>query len=120
MILTWADAHHARTGAWPTARTGPIVEAPGETWMSVDKALSKGFRGLPGRQSLAQLLRQERSVPERRGRRAPQPDWRRRAAELRAQGLAPKEIARQLEVSAAAVYELLQRLADQAGPEERG
>jgi hypothetical protein len=84
--------------------------------MAVDKALSKGFLGLPGGQSLTQLLRQERGVPERRGRRAPQPDWRRLAAELRAQGLAPKEIARQLQVSAAAVYELLQQLAQPPRP----
>jgi hypothetical protein len=69
LILSWADTQHARTGQWPTSRSGAIPEAPGETWMAVDKALSKGFRGLPGGQSLALLLRQECGLPERRGRR---------------------------------------------------
>src|SRR5262245_22859972 len=31
-ILAWADAHRRRTGTWPTAASGPIPEAPGETW----------------------------------------------------------------------------------------
>src|SRR5207244_488778 len=31
-ILAWADAHHKRTGTWPTGASGPIAEAPGETW----------------------------------------------------------------------------------------
>jgi hypothetical protein len=31
MILTWADAHHQRTGAWPRHDAGPIPEAPSET-----------------------------------------------------------------------------------------
>ena len=47
-ILAWADAHHRRTGEWPTQDSGPIVGAPGEKWMGVDVALNKGGRGLPG------------------------------------------------------------------------
>src|SRR5262249_14050324 len=31
-ILAWADAHHARTGKWPTILSGPVPEAPGDTW----------------------------------------------------------------------------------------
>jgi hypothetical protein len=31
-ILGWADAHHARTGAWPTRRSGPVADAPGTPW----------------------------------------------------------------------------------------
>src|SRR5262249_50686037 len=31
-ILAWADAYHERTGSWPTSASGPIAEAPGETW----------------------------------------------------------------------------------------
>src|SRR5437016_3815141 len=27
-ILKWADAHHTRTGAWPTLLSGNIPEAP--------------------------------------------------------------------------------------------
>jgi hypothetical protein len=58
-----ADAHHRRTGRWPSARSGPIPEAPGETWGMVAAALPAGGRGLPAGQSLPQLL------AERRGHR---------------------------------------------------
>jgi hypothetical protein len=61
-ILAWADAHHRRTGKWPTCDDGPIVDAPGETWLAVDKALRDGNRGLPGGSSLAQLLAKKRGV----------------------------------------------------------
>jgi hypothetical protein len=56
-ILAWAAAHRRRTGEWPGALSGPIPEAPGESWRSVNMALYKGHRGLPGGDSLAQLLR---------------------------------------------------------------
>jgi hypothetical protein len=59
-ILGWADAHRARTGQWPWLKSGRIVDAPDETWMAVEAALSLGSRGLPGGSSLAQLLRRER------------------------------------------------------------
>jgi hypothetical protein len=63
-ILAWADAHFERTGDWPTARSGPIPDAPfGETWRRVDSALSRGVRGLPKRLSLAKLLAWHRGVP---------------------------------------------------------
>jgi hypothetical protein len=61
-ILAWADAYHDRTGRWPTARSGPIGEAPGETWVSVHDALYMGNRGLPGGSSLARLFAQQRGV----------------------------------------------------------
>ncbi len=61
-ILAWADAHHKRTGAWPTTTSGPITEAPNETWSAVGVALSNGRRGLPGRSSLAKLLAARRGV----------------------------------------------------------
>lgn len=61
-ILRWADAHHARTGAWPGKESGPILHAPWETWNAVDRALRTGRRGLPGGSSLAQLLAAERGV----------------------------------------------------------
>ncbi len=56
LILDWADAHFDRTGCWPFVRSGPIVDAPGETWNRVDNALIRGQRGLPGGNSLADLL----------------------------------------------------------------
>jgi hypothetical protein len=55
-ILTWADAHRRRTGKWPTCASGPIPEAPGETWKAVGTALVQGLRGLRGGSSLAKLL----------------------------------------------------------------
>jgi hypothetical protein len=55
-ILAWADAFHARTGQWPTSRSGPIADAPGEAWSAVQSALQNGTRGLPGGSSLTRLL----------------------------------------------------------------
>ena len=43
-------------------RSGPISEAPGETWGAVDAALQKGSRGLPGGSSLALLLADKRGA----------------------------------------------------------
>ena len=68
-ILRWADAHHRRTGEWPTTKDRDIPEAPGETWASVAHALRTGRRGLSGRRSFGQLLCQERNV--RSGRSVP-------------------------------------------------
>jgi hypothetical protein len=62
VTLGWADAHHARTGAWPRQDSGPIPEAPGESWAAVSQALLVGVRGLPGGSSLARLLAAERGV----------------------------------------------------------
>jgi pyrroloquinoline quinone (PQQ) biosynthesis protein C len=61
-ILRWADAHFAQTGQWPERPTGPILDAPGETWSGISSALSAGLRGLSGGSSLARLLAQHRSV----------------------------------------------------------
>jgi hypothetical protein len=59
-ILAWADACHSRTGKWPVADSGAIPEAPGESWMAIEAALSLGMRGLPGGKTLARLLAEER------------------------------------------------------------
>lgn len=64
-ILAWADAHFRRTGSWPRRRSGPIKDAPGETWHAVELALNRGLRGLPGGSSLAQLLAKYRGVRNR-------------------------------------------------------
>lgn len=61
-ILEWADAHHARTGCWPTASEERVVGAHGETWLHVDGALKNGRRGLPGGWTLAKLLNKRRSA----------------------------------------------------------
>jgi hypothetical protein len=57
-ILAWADAYRHRMGAWPRRHSGPISEAPGESWSVVDTAFRRGRRGLPGGSSLAKLLRE--------------------------------------------------------------
>ncbi len=67
-ILFWADAHHARTGRWPNADSGPVLESDGDTWGSVDCALRSGSRGLPGGDSLARLLHRRSGVPNARAR----------------------------------------------------
>ncbi len=61
-ILKWADAHRDRHGKWPTSTSGPVPEAPGETWQAVVVALIQGGRGLPGGSSLARLLARERAA----------------------------------------------------------
>ena len=61
-ILKWADAYHTRRGRWPSSKSGPIPEAPGETWWTVQLALYRGRRGLPSGSSLAQLLAAHRGV----------------------------------------------------------
>jgi hypothetical protein len=64
-VLAWADAHHGRTGKWPTTRAAKVGGAPGENWHAINRALGRGLRGLPGGSSLAQLLAADR------GRRNP-------------------------------------------------
>jgi hypothetical protein len=61
-ILELADAYHAQTGDWPTAYSGRIFEDRELSWRRIDNALRLGLRGLPGRDSLAQLLARERGV----------------------------------------------------------
>jgi hypothetical protein len=62
-ILEWADAHYRRTGTWPRVNSGPIPGAgEGQTWLSVEKALRSGRRGLPGGSSLQRFLREHRRL----------------------------------------------------------
>jgi hypothetical protein len=61
-VLAWADAHHARTGGWPTAKSGKVHEVPHETWAGIANGLTRGFRGFPGGFTLAELLFEARGV----------------------------------------------------------
>src|SRR5262249_8328736 len=61
-ILAWADPFHARVGGWPKGHSGPVPEAPGETWQAVHDALYIGLRGFSGGSSLARLLARSRAV----------------------------------------------------------
>jgi hypothetical protein len=55
-ILRWASAYFRQTGTWPSRNSGPIVQAPGETWAMIDRALRKRQRGLRKKSSLYRLL----------------------------------------------------------------
>jgi hypothetical protein len=66
-ILAWADAHHDRTGEWPTRQSGTIPDSGGYTWQSIENALRLGFREVRGGSSLAKLLAQHRGVRNRKG-----------------------------------------------------
>jgi len=59
-ILGWADAHHAATGSWPNASSGPVTAAPGETWKGISIALVTGRRGLRHGMPLYRLLADRR------------------------------------------------------------
>jgi hypothetical protein len=61
-ILDWADRHHRRTGRWPGMESGPVHGVASETWAVVEVSLRNGLRGLPGGDTLYQLLRRERGV----------------------------------------------------------
>ncbi len=61
-ILAWADAHRARTGRWPTVRSGRVWENRRENWNAISAALNQGCRGLSGGLTLAQFLRAARGV----------------------------------------------------------
>lgn len=47
MIRQWASAFKHRHSEWPTKKSGPIREAPGHSWLGVDRALYLGRYGLP-------------------------------------------------------------------------
>jgi hypothetical protein len=39
-----------------------VADAPGEVWVNINGALKGGFRGLPGGDSLAKLLKRHRAA----------------------------------------------------------
>jgi hypothetical protein len=61
-ILAWADKHRERTGRWPNRSSGPVADVPGGTWKDINGCLQRGFRGLPGGDTLARLLEEHRGV----------------------------------------------------------
>ena len=62
-ILAWAEAHHRRTGKWPTQST-PLHGVRGTKWSAVDVALARGYHGLPGGTTLRQLLIQHGRIKQ--------------------------------------------------------
>jgi hypothetical protein len=121
-VLTWADTWYAARGQWPRHDDGPIPDAPGESWAAVEAALSSGCRGLKGGSSLYALLKKYRRIPgrhsrltrfqTRRGRHArprgkhPDVERRRRALEMRSQGLTLKEVGKELGVTKQRAHQL--------------
>jgi hypothetical protein len=100
-ILAWADAYYERTGRWPNSKSGPIPEAPGETWNAVNLALYLGYRGLPVGDSLGKLLdRHQRGAG---GPRLRSPSWTAEEEEL-LRTLPPAEAARRTGRTLHAVY----------------
>lgn len=61
-ILRWADSHRKQTGEYPTPRSGPVGDAPGEDWGNIDRSLKGGHRSLPRGSSLTRLLAKHRGV----------------------------------------------------------
>jgi hypothetical protein len=68
-IRAWGEAHHAATGRWPDPRSGAVAGAPAEKWSSIERAVRKGSRGLPGGMTLARLF--GGAGPSRSGVRRP-------------------------------------------------
>jgi hypothetical protein len=56
-VIKWAKAWRSRTGKLPTHTSGPIPEAPGETWGGVHAAFCRGARRLP-KSSLYRVMHQ--------------------------------------------------------------
>jgi hypothetical protein len=55
-IMTWGNAYRRRRGVFPNRSEGPITGTNGLKWSTVDSALKRGSRGLPGGSSLAMLF----------------------------------------------------------------
>jgi hypothetical protein len=103
-ILAWADAWYAREGYWLRICSGAIPEAPGTTWRAVAAALASGLRGLPGGDTLPQLLASARGAPSARGRK-PDKDLRRRLIEMRErEKLSFRDIGRRLGMTKQAAH----------------
>ncbi len=56
-VIKWIRSHHRRTGKWPLVNSGPIREAPGESWVGVDWSLRVGRRSFKAGSSLALVVR---------------------------------------------------------------
>jgi hypothetical protein len=111
LILAWSDAYFARTGFRPHRQAGAAALPAGESWAALDAALRVGCRGLPGGDTLRELLRRYRPGMRRRVSLR-KPDQARRAlvAELRAKRLSLSQIGARLGVSRQGVSSMLQRI----------
>lgn len=55
-------AHRKRTGEFPTRDSGPVVEAPGESWSAIDGALKHKCRGLERGETLREFIQRKRRL----------------------------------------------------------
>ncbi len=64
-ILSWADAHKAASGKWPTVGSGQVDRARYRlSWRQINGALKKGRYTTPG-MTLAMVLHEHRGVKAR-------------------------------------------------------
>ena len=47
--LSWAGAHHARTGRWPSCTDRHVLENKNEKWDNINRCQAHGYHGLPRR-----------------------------------------------------------------------
>jgi hypothetical protein len=64
-VWAWLQSHFRRTGKWPHAASGQVIDAPAETWKAIDVALRHGYRGFAAGQSLGRLLAARRGAKPR-------------------------------------------------------
>jgi hypothetical protein len=65
-VKGWILSFYRGTGNWPTQLSGVIPGTDGECWNGIDRALTRGRRGLPAGLSLAKLkmaIRSPRRAP---------------------------------------------------------
>jgi hypothetical protein len=60
-ILAWADDYHRLYRRWPTAKSGRVPQAK-MSWAHIDRRLRLGGQGLPGGNSLSNILATRRKA----------------------------------------------------------
>ncbi|HVC93112.1 MAG TPA: hypothetical protein VND64_05445 [Pirellulales bacterium] len=55
-LVRWIKAHHLLFDKWPTTRSGAVAGIEGETWFNINMSLRYGYRGLPGGETLRDLV----------------------------------------------------------------
>ena len=64
-IKRFIKSFHKAHGEWPTNASDKLPGKSGLTWAQINRALSQGLRGLPGKSSLAKVVAEVRGVPYR-------------------------------------------------------
>lgn len=70
LILRWADTFTQRVGHPPSRHSAFTDCRRREKWAIIDQALREGLRGLPGKSSLAKLLREHRGSAKPKQRKS--------------------------------------------------